>query len=192
MQQISVVKERSIRRHYESNHSDKFRNLQRKAKTSKARELLSGLKKQKSISNHSMEISDVAVRASYFIAKKNVVVSKPFSDCEFAKKCWLTATYNVCPEKCQSIANISLTRCTISDRFSAHENEIIGLLREKVASFVVFSVAIDQSADITNVGQLEIFIHGVDASLPVTEELVLLVSMTGMTNTENRQHNRNH
>ena len=57
MQQISVVKEHSIRRHYESNHSVKFRNFQRKAITNKVREILYCLKKQKSIFSHSMEVS---------------------------------------------------------------------------------------------------------------------------------------
>ena len=53
-----------------------------------------------------------------------------------------------------------------------------------VASFVVFSVAIDESVDITDVAQLEIFIHGLDANLTVTEEFVQLVPMTGRTKAE--------
>ena len=40
-----------------------------------------------------------AVKASYLIAKEIYVAFKPFSDVEFAKDCWLIATYNVCPEK---------------------------------------------------------------------------------------------
>ena len=50
--------------------------------------------------------------------------------------------------------------------------------------FFAFSIAIDESTDITGIAQLAIFIRGVDASLTVTEEFVDLVPMTGMTNAE--------
>ena len=45
----------------------------------KAKELFSGLKKKKSISSHSIEVSEAAVKASYLIAKEIAVASKPFS-----------------------------------------------------------------------------------------------------------------
>ena len=48
---------------------------------------------------------------------------------------------------------------------------------EKVASFVAFSVANDESTDITDIAQLAIFIRGIDASLTVTEEFVRALSV---------------
>lgn len=42
----------------------------------------------------------------------------------------------------------------------------------------MFSVAIDEGTDITDVAQLAIFIRGVDDTLTVTEEFVELVPMT--------------
>ncbi|XP_035765588.1 general transcription factor II-I repeat domain-containing protein 2-like [Neolamprologus brichardi] len=48
-------------------------------------------------------------------------------------------------------------------------------------SFIVFSVAIDEGTDITDVAQLAIFIRGVDDTLTVTEEFVELVPMTDTT-----------
>ena len=83
--QISVVKECSIRRQLVSLHSDKFRHFQGKGRWDKLKELLCGLNKQRSIFSRSMEVSDVAVLASYLIAKDIVVASKPFSDGESAK-----------------------------------------------------------------------------------------------------------
>ena len=53
-----------------------------------------------------------------------------------------------------------------------------------MASFVAFSVAIDESTDITDILQLAIFIRGVGARLPVTEEFVQLVPMTGIAKAE--------
>ena len=42
-------------------------------------------------------------------------------------------------------------------------------------SFLAFSVAIDESTDITDIAQLAIFIRGVDETLAITEEFLELV-----------------
>lgn len=51
-------------------------------------------------------------------------------------------------------------------------------------SFLAFTVAIDESTDITDVAQLAIFIRGVDDTLTVTEEFLELVPMTDTTTAE--------
>ncbi|XP_028456300.1 scavenger receptor cysteine-rich type 1 protein M130-like [Perca flavescens] len=84
----------------------------------------------------------------------------------------------VCPEKCQAFANISLTRNTVADRISDLSVDLDSQLKQKVKSFIAFSVAIDESTDITDVAQLAIFIREVDDTLTVTEEFVKLVPMT--------------
>jgi len=48
-------------------------------------------------------------------------------------------------------------------------------LKKKVKSFVIFSAALDESTDISDVAQLAIFIRGVDETLSVTEEFLGLV-----------------
>ena len=78
------MKEYNISLHYDSHHSDKFRNLQGKAMMDKVKEL-SSLRKQQSSFCQSMEVSNAAVRSSYHIAKEIAVASKTFSDGEFAK-----------------------------------------------------------------------------------------------------------
>ena len=83
----------------------------------------------------------------------------------------------MCSVKRQSIANISLSRNTISDRWPTQGTQ-------GVVSFVAFSFVIDESTDITYITQLSIFIRGVNTCLAVTEEFVQLVSMTGMTKAE--------
>ena len=83
------------------------------------------------------------------------------------------------PEKPQT-----LTRYTISERISDFTVDIDSQLKEKVASFVAFSVAIVESTNITNIALFAIFICEVDASLPVTEELVQFVPITGTTKGE--------
>ena len=63
-QQVSVLKEYNVRRHYETQHSGKFKSIQGKSRTDKVKELLSGLKKQQSVFTHTKEVSDAAVKAS--------------------------------------------------------------------------------------------------------------------------------
>ncbi|XP_023254026.1 general transcription factor II-I repeat domain-containing protein 2B-like [Seriola lalandi dorsalis] len=85
------------------------------------------------------------------------------------------------PGKRQAFANISLTRNTVADRISDLSEDLDSQLKRKVKSFIAFSVAIDESTDITDVAQLAIFIRGVDDTLTVTEEFVELVPMTDTT-----------
>lgn len=97
------------------------------------------------------------------------------------KTCMLKAAEIVCPEKRQVFANISLTRNTVADRISDLSADLDNQLKRKVKSFIMFSVAINESTDITDIAQLAIFIRGVDDTLTVTEEFVELVPMTDTT-----------
>ena len=104
-----------------------------------------------------------------------------FSDGDFVKTCMLKAAEIVCPEKRQAFENISLTRNTVADRISDLSADLGNQLKCKVKSFIAFSIAIDESTDITDVAQLAIFIRGVDDTLTVTEEFVELVPMMATT-----------
>ncbi|KAL3989177.1 hypothetical protein ACER0C_013495 [Sarotherodon galilaeus] len=177
-QHVAVLKEYNLRRHYVSLHADKYDNFQGQRRREKVNELLAGLKKQQSVFTHSRDISDAAVKANYLIANEIALASKPFSEGEFVKTCMMTASEIVCPEKRQACANISLTRNTVADRISDLSADLDRQLKQKVKSFIVFSVANDEGTDITDVAQLAIFIRGVDDTLTVTEEVVELVPMT--------------
>lgn len=52
-------------------------------------------------------------------------------------------------------------------------------LREKIKSFVAYSIAIDEITDINNTPQLAIFIRGVDENFDASEELLDTVPVTG-------------
>lgn len=97
------------------------------------------------------------------------------------KTCMLKAAEIVCPDKRQAFANISLTRNSVADRISDLAGDLESQIKHKVKSFLAFSVATDESTDITDVAQLAIFIRGVDETLTVTEEFLELVPMTDTT-----------
>lgn len=54
-------------------------------------------------------------------------------------------------------------------------------LIKKGKDFIAYSLALDESSDTSDTAQLSVFIHGVDPSLCVTEELLGLKSMHGTT-----------
>jgi len=78
-------------------------------------------------------------------------------------------------------ANISLTRNAVVERISDISANLNSQLKNKVKSFVTFSVALDESTDISNVAQLATLIRGVDETLSVTEEFLGLVLMMDTT-----------
>ena len=98
-QQVSVVKKYNNRRHYETNHAERYRGLQGQPRREKVEELIAGLKKQQYVFTSSRDISAAAVKASYNIANDIVLASKPYSECEFVKTCTLKAAEIVCSEK---------------------------------------------------------------------------------------------
>jgi len=66
----------------------------------------------------------------------------------------------------------------VAGRISDISANLDSQLKNKVKSFVMFSVALDESTDIA---QLAIFISGVDETLSVTEEFLGLVPMMDTT-----------
>ena len=85
LQQVSVLKEYNIRRHYETHHSEKNDGLQGQLRRDKINELLVGLRKQQSTFIQSREVSEAAVKASYLIASDVALASKPYSDGDFVE-----------------------------------------------------------------------------------------------------------
>lgn len=179
-QQVAVPKEYNIKRHYET-HAEKYDKYTGRLRTEKLNKLALSLRKQQSVFSKSRETHDAAVKASYIIASEIAAASKTFSEGEFVKTCMLKAAELVCPEKRQALANISLSRNTVAERIGELAGDLSSQLKDKVKSFIAFSIAIDESTDVTDVAQLGIFIRGVDASLTVTEEFVALVPMTDTT-----------
>ena len=84
----------------------------------------------------------------------------------------LKAAEVVFPEKRSAVANISLLKNTVADRVTELSGDLGSQMNDKIKSFIAFSVAIDESTDITDIAQLAIFIRGVDETLTITEEFL--------------------
>ncbi|KAF7249505.1 General transcription factor II-I repeat domain-containing protein 2A [Varanus komodoensis] len=106
---------------------------------------------------------------------------KPFKDGEFIKECMLQAASIVCPEKKGQFSNITLSANTVAERISDLSGNIYDQLCEKAKHFHAYSVALDESTDVTDTAQLAIYVHGVDNNFEVMEELLTVIPMHGQT-----------
>ncbi|KAK7912441.1 hypothetical protein WMY93_012652 [Mugilogobius chulae] len=70
-----------------------------------------------------------------------------------------------------------MSRNTVAERICELATDLREQLMDKGRDFVAYSLAVDESSDTSDTAQLSIFIHGVDANLSVTEELLGLKSM---------------
>ncbi|XP_029654576.1 general transcription factor II-I repeat domain-containing protein 2-like [Octopus sinensis] len=77
-QEISVVKEYNIRRHYQTHHAHEYNNLMGKIRKEKYDALLACLRNQQSSFSKFRDDSEAAVKASYVISREIALASKPY------------------------------------------------------------------------------------------------------------------
>ncbi|XP_055148760.1 general transcription factor II-I repeat domain-containing protein 2B isoform X2 [Symphalangus syndactylus] len=95
------------------------------------------------------------------------------------RKYLLGSSDTECPERKQVFANPGPTQKSPVQPVEDLAGNLWEKLREKIRSFVAYSIAIDEITDINNTTQLAIFIRGVDENFDVSEELLDTVPMTG-------------
>lgn len=85
------------------------------------------------------------------------------------------------PDKVKLFQNVSLCRRTVSDWITDMARDIEKPLKDTARSFEYFSLACDETTDITNTAQLAIFLRGITAEFDTKEELLSLQAMHGTT-----------
>ncbi|XP_053410680.1 general transcription factor II-I repeat domain-containing protein 2B isoform X2 [Nycticebus coucang] len=83
-----------------------------------------------------------------------------------------------CPKQKHMFASVSPSENAAVQPVEDVAGNLWEKLREKIRSFVAYSIAIDEITDINNITQLAIFIRGVDENFDVSEELLDTVPMT--------------
>jgi hypothetical protein len=164
-QSVSAVKEYSLKRHYDTKHATKFASLQRQVRTDKLNLLKKSLKSQQSVFKEVLEDAESYVKASYIIAQKLAKRSKRFSDGEFVKECLVAAAEVVCPNKADAFKKISLSRMTVTRRVEELALNVEEILKTKLLACKFYSLALDESTDLTDRAHLAIFIRGIDDKL---------------------------
>ena len=143
--------------------------------------MIKNLKQQQSIFTKKSDNVDNLLRASYIVSEKVATHSKNYSDGEFVKNCLIVVAECLCPEKRKDFDNISLSQRTITRHIEELATNIESTLKELASKFVYYSLAIDESTDITSTAQLAVFVRGIDQEFNITEEMLGLQAMKDTT-----------
>ena len=110
---------------------------------------------------------------------------KPFSDGEFMINCLTIFTGYACLERKHLVEQTSLSRFTVSHRTNDLSDNIKETLKERLKSCAAFSLALDESIDISDIAQLVIFIRAVAVGSDVAEECLDMASPSSTTTGQN-------
>ena len=132
MNNVAVLKEFNLKRHYETMHQRDMINLPADEKTKKIETIKKALKGQQSFFFKFLDSGEKPKRASYAIADKIARESKPFSDGEFIKECIEEVIKIMCPEKSKEFAKVCLSRRTITRRIEDINNDVVKTLRLQI------------------------------------------------------------
>ena len=160
-QLVSECKKYNLKRHYVSKHSSPYDKYHNEFRQDKIKELTKFLRGQQLVFSKVSLQQESIVKASYLGAKIIAKKSKPFSDGEFVKECFVQVADVFCPDKKETFAIISLSSQTIARRVEELGNSIEESLMAKAQNFLSYSLALDESTDIRSTAQLAIFIRGV-------------------------------
>jgi len=182
---VSMFKEYNLKRHYVSKHSEKFDKFEEELRKKMLQEFKDSLEKRqnsfKRVANENM----ASVRASYRVASIIAKEGKPFTDGEFVKKCILETVEEITPNAVKSFSCVSLSASTVTRRIEDLGSDISLQLKERARNFTHFSLALDESEDISHTSQLIIFVRGINQNFEVCEELATLKSLKDATTGEN-------
>ncbi|XP_071052939.1 general transcription factor II-I repeat domain-containing protein 2-like [Onthophagus taurus] len=177
---VAIAKEYNVKRHYETQHPTftKFTGELRKQKMLSLKRELIG---QQTMFIKPIQDSETATEVSYEIYRMIAKRSLPFNDGDFVKECIEIAAKKMCPEATKKFEKIQLNRMTIQRRILSLSGNIAEQLTEKTKIIEFFSLALDESTDISSTAQLLIFIQGVTQDFQVLEELLGMCSLKGQT-----------
>uniref|UniRef100_A0A3P9LRR7 Uncharacterized protein n=1 Tax=Oryzias latipes TaxID=8090 RepID=A0A3P9LRR7_ORYLA len=168
---------------YETKHAV-FSRYKGEARKKKSSELLAKLRSQQATLTRPSTAQDCATRASYEISALIAKSGRSFSMGDFVKECLSTAASIMCPSQERVFSQISLSRNTVTRRVEDLSRDIRDQLTVKSRDFVAFSLACDESTDISDSAQLLVFVRGINADMEITQELAGLETLRGTTKGE--------
>jgi len=181
---IAVIKEYNIKRHYTSKHSTTYDALIGQARVDKLEQMAKSIKKQQGVFTNYKKDSELVTKISYKISESIAEQGRSFSDGDFIKSCLGIFTDFACPEKKHLLHQTSLSRFTVSRRINQLAENIEETLKERIRRCSAYSLALDESTDVSDTAQLVVFVRGVTDNFEITEEFL---DMTGMSSTTTGQ-----
>ena len=107
--------------------------------------------------------------------------SRPFTEGLFVKECLVKASDILCPGKTKLFEGISLSPNTAASRVADLAANVEEQSVATAKDFESFSIALDESTDMSDTAQCAVFIRSVDCSLNMTEKFLELIPLKGTT-----------
>lgn len=177
LEKVAVNKVANIKRHYLTHHSEKFKKFTGEARRDEVKQLKARFGKQTSFFTKKRSECEGNTRASYEVSRRIAEKMKPFTDGEFVKECLLAVVDIVCPEKKSLFASISLSGRTVTRRIEEMSADVKSCLMDACSELQYFSIAVDESTDLSDTAQLAVFMRGVTSGFQVFEEFIQLIHL---------------
>ncbi|CAI6377025.1 unnamed protein product [Macrosiphum euphorbiae] len=156
---IAVAKKYNLERHFKQNHS-------------KEKKEIFG---QQNLFVKKFDELESMVKTSYEISLLLAKNKKPFSDGEIIKEALSIFSKNCNDKNVKTKADgISLSRNTVTRRVEEMSNDISNQITQTVTKCKYFSLALDETCDLTSMSQLAIFVRCVDEDFNVFQDLLEL------------------
>ena len=117
-------------------------------------------------------MSDKIILASYVVSQLIAQKLRPHVEGEFVKECMVATAELLVPEKVKLFQSVSLSCRTVSDRIIDLSQDIEKTLNNAARDLQFFSLACNETTDITNTAQLAVFVRGITAEFDTREELL--------------------
>ena len=154
---VSVYKEYNVKRHYETKHTSTFNKLSEADRAEKAKQLEDSLATQQLYFKQTRESNKSITKASLEVALLVAKHSKPFAEGELVETCVMKMVEHICLQKKKDFANVCFIRNTVARRIEELSTDVRRQLGEKSLNFDLFSLACDESTDLSDTAQLLIF-----------------------------------
>ena len=112
------------------------------------------------------------LKCSYELPLKVAKNGRPFADGEFIKQCLTTSAELLCPNQIDKFRQVTLSRSTCTRRIQEMAADVQQQLAAATREFIAYSLALDESTDVTGTPQIAIFVRGVNEKLSIIEELL--------------------
>ncbi|KAG6924377.1 GTF2I repeat domain containing 2 [Chelydra serpentina] len=159
-------------------HYEKYDAFTGKIRGEKVRQLKAAFAKQRNFFSEINKSSQDSVRTSFVISEM-IAKSRPFTEGLFVKECLVKASEILCPDRKKVFEGISLSATTVACRITDRADNVQKQLIQMAKDFEAFSIALDESTDVSDATQCAVLIRGVDCNLNITEELLDLMSLKG-------------
>ncbi|PNF29727.1 hypothetical protein B7P43_G12158 [Cryptotermes secundus] len=170
-QVLAVLKEYNLKRHYMTNHKQKFGKHSCESRKVVCDQLKKKLFQQKSLFTNETKQQEEALLASYFVTYELMKAKKALSDGELIKNCAIkiAEAFNKVGNKFQTVP---LSKQTVTRRLEDISNQISNNVKDIIANCSYFSIALDESIDVSDTNQLLIFVRAIKKDFIIFEELL--------------------